>query len=67
MKPSRWWGLRLFYWLTGGRPMQHLGFAFMDRVVHREVRYWRDQFGRGWMAFTAWSLFRVRVQERDDV
>lgn len=50
----------LFYRLTGGRPMKHLGFAFTDVISGKPVSYWRDKFGREWMAVGAWSLFRVR-------
>lgn len=49
--------------LLGGRPMQCLGFAFTDTVANRPVHYWRDSLGRHWLAFNAWSLFRVPTQE----
>lgn len=48
-----------FWRLTGGRPMTRLGCLFIDRVVWREVNRYRDKLGREWMAFGAWSLFRV--------
>lgn len=50
---------RLVYWLTGGRPMIDQGYAFADHVTGQDVRYWRDRFGREWMAVTAWASFRV--------
>ena len=46
-------------WLTGGRPMVCEGDAFTDTVVGRRVYYWRDGYGRAWLAFGAWDLFRV--------
>lgn len=49
-------------YLTGGRPMQWLGFAFTDIVSGKAVHYWRDSFGRKWMANGSWSLFRVEVE-----
>ena len=49
------------YRLTGGRPMDCLELGFRDCVVGKPVWYWRDKFGRRWMAFSAWSFFRVRV------
>lgn len=45
--------------LTGGRPMTHISSAFRDVVNGRMVHYWRDQFGREWLAHGRWSLFRV--------
>lgn len=55
--------MRLLALLTGGRPMVYEGCAFVDVVVHREVNYYRDRLGRRWMAFSAWSLFRVPSPE----
>lgn len=40
--------------------MTATGFAFMDVVSGRPVRYWKDRFGRFWLAESAWSIFRVR-------
>ena len=53
-------------WILGGRPMHEItdepSYApFTDVVVGRRVRYWRDRYGRIWMAFSRWSQFRVRV------
>ncbi len=49
-----------FRWLLGGRPMKRVGFAFTDRVSGRSVNYYRDRYGRYWMAEHGWALFRVR-------
>ena len=49
-----WWT-----YLTGGRPMRRTGCAFVDRVTGRWVEYYRDRFGREWMAQSRWALFRV--------
>ena len=46
--------------LAGGRPMKREGTAFVDCVSGKSVVYYRDWFGRRWMADNgAWSLFRV--------
>lgn len=45
-----------------GRPMTRVGFAFTDTVVNEPVYYYRDTFGRLWMAQGAWARFRVGVQ-----
>jgi hypothetical protein len=50
---------RLLAHLTGGRPMERLGFAFIDMVTRERVWYWRDAFGRVWLATGAWSRFRI--------
>lgn len=49
-------------WLVGGRPMQRLGFAFTDKVSGKPVFYWRDAFGREWMAEHRWAWFRVQCE-----
>jgi hypothetical protein len=54
-------GRKIFYWLTGGRPMKHVGYAFTDKVTGREVHYFRDDIGLNWMAEHAWAFFRVPV------
>lgn len=46
--------------LLGGRPMDYVDYAFMDSVAHKPVFYWRDCYGRCWMAYTRWGWFRVR-------
>jgi hypothetical protein len=45
--------------ITGGRPMSLIGEAFRDVVSGRMVYYYRDLFGRGWMAENRWAKFRV--------
>ena len=50
----KWW-----HHLTGGRPMQFVASAFMDIVNGRDVNYYRDAFGRPWLAHGRWSKFRV--------
>ena len=56
---------KVFYTLTGGRPMTFLDFAMTDRVSGESVYYWRDAFGRKWMATDGPGLFRVRAQESE--
>lgn len=46
-------------WLTGGRPMRRLAYAFTDKVTGRPVYYFMDGYDRLWMAEHRWSLFRV--------
>lgn len=57
--------MRWLWRLTGGRPMERLDCLFIDSVVGREVNLYRDRLGRHWMAFGAWSLFRVPRQETE--
>jgi hypothetical protein len=53
-------------WLTGGRPMKRLRIGeFRDVVSGKMVYYFRDRYGRGWMANGSWSWFRVRAPRRD--
>ena len=56
------WFWFLFYSITGGRPMNLLQYGFYDSVAGQPVYYWKDAFGRQWMAFGAWSLFRVELE-----
>ena len=50
---------RFLSWLTGGRPMTYVGHAFLDVVVGKQVYYWRDHYGREWLAYHSWSWFRM--------
>lgn len=50
---------KLFYHLTGGRPMIDKGYNFTDCVSGERVRNYVDFYGRKWMATNKWSLFRV--------
>jgi hypothetical protein len=53
----------IFYILTGGRPMCKLAReGFWDKLAQRKVNHYVDKFGRKWMAFSKWSLFRVEVK-----
>jgi len=52
---------KLFYFLTGGRPMTLSSVpGFRDIVVNEMVFYFRDYYGRLWMAGSRWSWFRVK-------
>ena len=53
--------LRLLMRITGGRPMERLEYRFRDTITNRPVYYYKDYFGRVWMATGAWSLFRVKL------
>ena len=50
---------RLFYTITGGRPMVCGGHAFIDIVSRKSVYYFIDFFGRQWLAEHKWAFFRV--------
>ena len=54
---------QIFRFLTGGRPMTCMGFAFNDIVSNKPVYYYQDQFNRYWLSFGSWSLFRVPSKE----
>lgn len=48
---------------TGGRPMKKTDEeGFWDTVAKRKVNIYRDLFGREWMAFGPWSIFRVSTK-----
>ena len=55
------WLSKLFYKLSGGRPMNILSHYFTDAVTGEPVYRCRDKFGRRWMANGKWSWFRVRL------
>jgi hypothetical protein len=57
---------RLFSQLTGGRPMVRMEYRFTDHVSGKPVYYYKDAFGRVFMATGAWSLFRVALEGKDD-
>ena len=50
---------KLFYKLTGGRPMRAQGLAFVDRVSGKSVYRFVDGLGREWLAEHRWAPFRV--------
>lgn len=45
--------------LTGGRPMRLVEPAFTDAVSGEQVGYYRDRFGRFWLATSPWAGFRI--------
>ena len=45
--------------------MTLVGHAFVDVVVNEDVFYWRDCYGRCWMANSRWGWFRVRAKAID--
>lgn len=49
--------------LTRGRPMERVRYAFPDVLTGRRVHYYRDEFGRLFMATSRWGLFRVRCTD----
>lgn len=51
--------------LLGGRPMTYIGYAFTDVIIDQPVYYWRDSYGRVWLANNRWGLFRVRTKAID--
>lgn len=50
---------KLFYKLTGGRPMRAQELAFVDHVSRKPVYRFVDGLGRKWLAEHRWALFRV--------
>lgn len=58
--------LKLFYTLTGGRPMAFMSFRFTDIVNGQPVNWYRDKFGRDYLAHGPWSLFRVGINSTVD-
>jgi hypothetical protein len=54
------WLSKLFYRVTGGRPMMLECFAFYDGVSMESVYYFRDRLRNvRYMANHRWSIFRV--------
>lgn len=52
---------QIFYSITGGRPMEKLDEeGFWDSIGGVKVNFYKDGFGRKWMALGKWSLFRVK-------
>lgn len=45
-------------WATSGRPMQYIGMAFRDQVTGKMVNYYRDGYGRIWLATSRWGWDR---------
>lgn len=55
---------RAFMYLTDGRPMRLLGYAFRDEVSGHPIFYYSDHKNRVWMAETPWSHARARSHWR---
>ena len=51
---------KIFYKLTGGRPMDKIRFEFDDVVSGEKVYSFVDKLDRKWLATNKWSLFRVK-------
>ena len=51
---------KIFYKLTGGRPMTKLQFEFTDVICGEPVYSFVDKLDRKWLATNKWSLFRVK-------
>lgn len=43
--------------------MTRVDYAFTDSVTGAGVWYYRDKFGRNWLAENAWSRFRMEREE----
>ena len=52
---------KIFYKLTGGRPMDKIRFEFDDVVSGEKVYSFNDKFDRIWLSTNKWSLFRVKI------
>lgn len=59
--------MKLFSWITGGRPMKIIRQLFVDVVEHKDVYLMEDALGRKWMAHGTWSLFRIKYPIKEDV
>lgn len=57
---------KLFFTLTGGRPMKFVNFRFTDVVNGKPVHLYEDKFGRTYLAHGAWSWFRVGINSTVD-
>lgn len=51
--------IKILAHITGGRPMVKGDYRFVDIITLKPVYYFKDYFGREWMAHHRWSLFRV--------
>lgn len=58
--------IKLFWKLTGGRPMRQMGHRFIDRVSGKSVYAWEDKLGRTYLAEGPWSWFRVGINTTVD-
>ena len=52
---------RLFYKLTGGRPMIFIKREFIEHVSGKYVNLYRDKLNRKFLATHKWSIFRVQI------
>ena len=50
---------KLFYKLTGGRPMRAQELAFVDQVTRKPVYRFVGGLGRKWLAEHRGALFRI--------
>ena len=50
---------KIFFSMTGGRPMKEVEFYFNDKATQLPVYRYEDQFGRFWMANSKWSKERM--------
>lgn len=57
---------RLFFKLTGGRPMRHVPSQFMDFDGNKIRELYVDGNGRTWMAEGPWSWKRVGINPTVD-
>lgn len=55
--------MKLFYWITGGRPMHLIDpCRFIDIISGKSVGLYEDRFGRKHLAANGpWSRFRVEI------
>lgn len=58
--------IKLFFILTGGRPMKFMDFRFTDVVNSKPVHLYEDRNGRTWLAHGPWSWFRVGINSTGD-
>lgn len=59
---------KLFFWLTGGRPMQRVRQEFVDGVSLKSVHLFRDRRdGSFWLSDTAWWGLRIRPSISEEI
>jgi hypothetical protein len=60
------WLIKVFYIVTGGRPMKRECSAFYDPIANEPVYFFRDRLNNvRYMATHKWSRFRVEAENQN--
>ena len=55
--------MKILDYILGGRPMTKLDkVGFVDNISGIKINFYKDKFGREFMAQSPWSIFRVEVK-----